>query len=121
MLLKTMTDLECVDNYIEKSRDFIDPKIFREINQRGLYQIINLLPNDAREAKAIARAHLSKTGKYFGDEQIDQIAGTIQRLEFLRANLNSLSMTDCDKTFVILSEMKDLSIFVKEYFNKINL
>lgn len=111
-----MTDLECVDNYIEKSQDFINPKLFREISQRGLVQIINLLPKDIREAKAIARARLSKAGKYFGDEQIDQIAGTVQRLEFLRGNLNSLSMTDCDKTFVILAEMKELSAFVKEYF-----
>lgn len=111
-----MNDLEAVDNYIEKCREFVNPRLLGDITNRGLYDIINYLPRNIKEAKAVARARLAKKGKYFGDEQISQIANTIHRIEFLRNELSTISMTDVDKTITILNEMIIHSEFIKNYY-----
>lgn len=76
-----MTDLELIDLYCEKCRDFINPKLYRDIVDRGLYNIVNHLPKDIKEAKAVARGRLYETGKYSGIQDIEEIGGLIMRLE----------------------------------------
>lgn len=48
-----MNDLQAVDNYIEKCRQFVDPRLLRDIMRRGLYHIINFLPGNINEAKSV--------------------------------------------------------------------
>lgn len=116
-----MTDLELVDKFCEECMQFINPAIFRQIQDRGLYDIINYLPKTTAEAKAVARARMAKQGKYFGDPEIDAIAGTIQRIEFLRKELNKISITDVHEILPILEEMITLSVYVKDYFKESKL
>lgn len=116
--LEILTDLQCVDNYIEKCRDFVNPILLKDIQSRGLYNVINFLPNDINEAKSIARARMAKMGKCFGDDEIDHIANTVNRVEFLRNKLNGMSMTDCDKVLPILNEMRKLSENIKDYYKR---
>lgn len=111
-----MTDLELVDKYIEECTRFVHPMLLNDVIARGLYSVINRLPNNIEEAKAVARARLASMGKHFYDEEIDQIAGEIQRLEFLRKQLNSTTITDVDKLIPILTEMQTRAEFVKNYF-----
>jgi hypothetical protein len=118
--MSALNDLEAIDQYIINCRDFINPKLFRDINKRGLYKIINQLPYDRNEAKAIARARLAKIGKSFGDEEIDQIANTVQRMEFLRDQLAALQMTDADKVLAIVTELKTQAENVRDYFKPRN-
>lgn len=113
---KIMNDLELVDEYIEKCRRFVNPVLFREIQHRGLYDVINHLPDNVLEAKSVARGRLAKIGKSFGDNEIDQIANTIQRIETLRDTLKSMNMADADKVLPILSEMTSLSEYVRDYY-----
>jgi hypothetical protein len=109
-------DLQAIDQYIENCRDFINPKMFRDINKRGLYKIIHQLPYDRNEAKAVARARLAKIDQAFGDEEIDQIANTVQRMEFLRDRLSEVSMTDADKVIPIVQELITQAQYVRDYF-----
>jgi hypothetical protein len=119
--MSSLNDLEAIDQYIINCRDFINPKLFRDINNRGLYKIINGLPYDVNEAKAIARARLAKIGKSFGDEEIDQIANTVQRMEFLRDELSCLSMTDIDKVLPVVNELITQAEHVRDYFKTIKI
>lgn len=114
-----LNDLEVIDDYIKNCRDFINPKLFREINKRGLYKIVNQLPYNHDEAKAVARARLAKIGKAFGDEEIDQIANTVQRMEFLRDELNKIPMTDTDKILPLVTELITQAEYVRDYFKTI--
>lgn len=111
-----LNDLELVDEYIEKCQRFIDPILLREVTTRGLYNIINFLPANIKEAKSVARGRLAKKGKYFGDDEIDQIANEIQRIEFLINKLSSLKATDVHKTLPLISEIQSRSEFVRDYF-----
>lgn len=112
-----MNDLELLDEYCEKCLDFIDPRIFREIENRCLALYINYLPNNVLEAKAIVRARLAKIKQCFGDEEIDQIANEIKRLEALRIKLNNMNMADANKIIPVIKEMQEVSEFVLSYFN----
>lgn len=116
--MSEFTDIELIDEYIEKCSRFINPRLFAEVNSRGLYNIINFLPGDIQEAKSVARARLSKINRYFEDEQITQIANEIERVEFLRDQLNKTKITDVTKTLPILEEMINRSKFVKDYFKQ---
>jgi hypothetical protein len=117
--MTALNDLQAIDQYIENCRDFINPKMFRDINKRGLYKIINQLPYDRNEAKAVARARLAKIGKAFGDEEIDQIANTVQRMEFLRDELNKTPMTDTDKILPLVTELITQAEYVRDFFKTI--
>lgn len=118
---EALNDLQAIDRYIEKCRQFVNPALLRDINRRGLYKIINYLPVDVNEAKAVARARLAKIGKSFGDEEIDQIANTVQRMEFLRDQLNGISMTDVDKVMPIVNELITQAERVRDYFKTIKI
>lgn len=110
------TDLQLVDRYIDTCLDFINPQTLRAIQSRGLYNIINYLPMDKKEAKAIARSRLAQMGKFFGDDEIDAIAGKIQRLESLKKALGQMNMADAHKVLPLITEMKALSKEVLDYY-----
>lgn len=82
--LSTLNDLEVVDLYIEKCQQFVNPRLLGEVTRRGLYDIINFLPHNRDEAKAVAYARLGKMGKVFNEPEIDHISAEISRLESLR-------------------------------------
>ena len=113
-----ISDIEFVDLYIDKCLYFINPLIFRQINERGLYHIINYLPKDKEEARAVARARMAKTNKYFDDAELTGIFNTISRVEFLKKELMLLNMTDVHKTLPILNEITELSNHIKDYYKK---
>lgn len=111
-----MTDLELLDQYCEKCIQFVNPFLFNEVKRRGLYDLINYLPNNTAEAKAVVRARLAAQGKYFDNEEIDYISQEISRLEALRNEMNTIRMTDVDKLIPILKEMRERSETVLNYF-----
>lgn len=111
-----MTDLELVDKYCEECRDFINPRLFKEIGNRGLYGIINMLPKDIREAKAVARARLATTNKFFNEPEIDAIAGHIKTLERLKNKFISINITDTNLLIPVLKDMLSEATFVNDYF-----
>lgn len=111
-----MTDLELVDEYIVKCSRFVNPTLLREVTNRGLYNIINYLPKDINEAKVIARGRMAKIGKYFEDEEINEIANKIQRAEYLRNELNKLRMSEADEIASIINEMLELNTFILDYY-----
>ncbi|QKX07767.1 hypothetical protein HN014_22470 (plasmid) [Aquimarina sp. TRL1] len=113
-----LTDIELIDKYCETCLRFINPQLFREIQNRGLYNIINYLPSNEKEAKSVARGRLAKIGKSFGDAEIDQIANEIQRVEFLRNELIQINMADAHKAEPILKEMLDRTMFIKNYYKQ---
>lgn len=110
------TDLELIDKWCETCLRFINPRMLREIKRRGLYNVINYLPNNEKEAKAVARARLAQIGKYFGNDEIDQIANEIQRVEFLKNKLIEINIADADKVEPILKEMLERTRFIKNYY-----
>lgn len=116
-----MTDLELLDKFCETCVDFIQPQLFRQIEERGLTRFVNYLPNNSLEAKAVVRARLSKYGRYIGDPEIEQIASKINRLTFLRETLTKLSLTEPQKVIPVLEEMTDLSNFILNYFKPVKI
>ena len=112
------TDLQLIDQYISESRQHVPPFLFRQIQDRGLYHIVNRLPNEIPEAKAIARARMRDHGKYIGDPEIEQIAQEVNRIEFLRKELMQIKPTDVDRMIPILNEMSERANFVKDYFKQ---
>ena len=110
------TNLELIDKFIAESRQHIPPFLFRQIQDRGLYHIVNRLPQNIDEAKAIARARLRNQAVYIGDPEIEQIAQEVSRIEFLRKELMEIRPTDVDRMIPILGEMTERANFVKDYF-----
>lgn len=110
-----MNDLELLDKYCETCLGFIDPFTFQEVRKRGLASIINKLPKNPVEAKAVVRGRLASMGRSFGDEQIDDIANYIKRLESLRSKLNSMNMADPHQVLPVLKEMQETSEMVLAY------
>lgn len=115
------TDLQLVDLYIVECRRFVSPGLLRLVCNRGLYHVINFLPNNVDEAKGVARARLAKMGKFFGEPEIDAIAQEIQRVEFLRKQLNETPVTDVHKTLPILQEMIQRSQYIQDYFKEVKI
>jgi hypothetical protein len=115
------TDLELVDFYIVRCQRFVNPRLLRLVDSRGLYNVINFLPTNIEEAKSVARGRMARMGKYFGDDEIDTIAQEIQRVEFLRKQFNEISVTDVYKTLPILREMLQRSEYVQGYFKEVKI
>lgn len=114
--MSSRTDIQVVDDFCEKCLNFINPLIFREINERGLGHIVNFLPKNVEEAKAVAHARMAKLNKFFDDEEINGIANTIQRVEFLKKKLTSMNGADVHQTLPVLEEMTELSLRIKNYY-----
>ena len=116
-----MTDLEFVDHYIEQCRQFVNPRLLGEASRRNVVRFLNYLPSNIDEAKAIARARMSKAGKYFGEEEIDKIAGEITELEKCRKQLNEINLAEAHLIVPILEKMQQHAVFVKDYFKPVKL
>ena len=114
-----MTDLEFVDHYIDKCRQFVNPLLLGEASRRGVVRFLNYLPRDVNEARSVARARMAKEGKYFGEEEIDKIAGEIDRLRQLRDELNKIDLSEAHEVLPILEKMQAHSLFVKNYFKPV--
>lgn len=110
------TDLTLIDEYCEKCVDFIDPRLFRELERRGLYNSINKLGDHVPQRKAIARARLQATGRYMGDPEIEQIADTIARIEKLKAELAVVPASEVHLLLPIVEQIKQHATFVKTYY-----
>ncbi len=113
-----LTDLQLVDLYIEKCRQFVNPRLFGQLNSRGLIPYVNFLPKDINEAKAVARARFAERGKFFGEAEIDDIAGRIDNLKRMRDEFNSLKITDVDKLLPILVRMTETATDIRDYFKQ---
>lgn len=111
-----MTDLELIYEFIGKP--FINPALFRQIRERGLYNIVNFLPPNAKEAKAVVHARLAKNGKYIGNEEIQIIADKIDRIQFLKQSIVDIKASEVQELIPILSEMQELSNFVLDYYKE---
>ena len=111
-----MTDKEVIEKWVETCLNYIDPFLLREVEKRGLYPIINKLPSNKIEARAVAYVRLQEAGKVFGDAEIDYIAGNVKELERLRDQLNQVSMTDAHRVSALLSEMQSTALNVLNYF-----
>lgn len=115
--LEQMTDLEFLDLYIEKTRSFINPILFREVQKRSLLPYVNYLPSDVNEAKAVMRGRMRKHRKYFGDPDTDKIAGEIRQMEALLSELYSMNMADAHQVIPILQRMMGHATYIKGYFS----
>jgi len=105
-----MTDLELLDKYCDTCAEFIQPLIFREVQSRGLLRIVDHLgTKDPKMMKSLVRGRLARMGRYIGDPEIEHIASIVDRLEYLRNQLNAISMTDAVKVNALADEMNQLS------------
>jgi len=114
--METMTDLEVMDKYIEDCRPFINPKLFREVQSRGLYDYINKLPHDEKEAKAVLRARLRNDNRFSSNPEIDEIAEIIRRIDTLKEKLNNTPSTEVDITIPLYEGIIVLSKKVANYY-----
>lgn len=110
--IENMNDLELLDFYVDECGSFIDPRIFRHIQNRGLTYIVNTgLVGSKREKKSIIRARLHSTGRYTGDPEIERVAATIHRIKTTQAEIYHLDPTDAH-TMKSLSER--MSVLVRD-------
>lgn len=116
--LKSLTDIQLVNLFIDRCRDFINPVIFREVRDRGLYNITNYLPKNKNKAQAVAVARMIAAGKYLPDEEMNEIASIIHRLNDLQKELSKMNMADVDKTLVIIDTMQRLSLQLRDYYKE---
>jgi len=110
-----MTDLEFVDHWIDNS-EFINPILFKELRERGLYHITNYLSGDRDIRRATARARMAHAGHYVGEPEIEEIAGHVDRIKKLR---NDIFNTDATEPVAMLKLVDDMKVhleFVRDYF-----
>jgi hypothetical protein len=112
---KTMTDLELLDKICENLH-FIHPLLYNDACRRGIAYLLEFLPYDKNEAKAIVRARLAAAGKYVEDEEIQQVQQCVNRMNFLQKQLSGANMADVHKTLPILEELSELSTRLKNYY-----
>lgn len=111
-----MTDLELVNKFCEECRDFINPLLLRDIESRGLYNIINYLPKDINEAKIVAYARMAGKGMVFGNDEIDKVSGEIQMLNKLVLNFKEMNQADVHQTIPVMEEMLERAKYIRDYF-----
>lgn len=118
METEKLSDFEFCMHYIDDDNGFINPFLFNECRRRGLVFFIDRLKGTTEERKAECYARLIKAKKVFGDEEIDYIAGKIERLGQLRTLLNDTSITDVIGLIKTMDEMRPLAEDVRDYFKK---
>lgn len=112
-----MTDLEFVDHWIDNS-EFINPILFRELRERGLYHITNYLSGDRAVQKATARARMANAGHYVGEPEIEEFAGHVDRIKKLRTDIYNAEPTNPVIMLKLIDEMKVHVEFIHNYFKK---
>lgn len=115
-----MTDLEFVDHWIDNST-FINPILFRELRERGLYHITNFLSGDRDIQRATARARMAHAGHYVGEPEIEEIAGHLDRAKKLRADLYNGEITDPVLMLKIVDDLKVHLEFIRDYFKPVRI
>jgi hypothetical protein len=113
--ITSMTDLELLDYYIVGCQRFVNPEVFGEVNRRGLIRYVNFLPTNIQEAKAVLRSRLSQNEKFWGDGEIDKIAGEIESLKRFKNELDKIKITEVDEIIPILEKMLTKANYVKDY------
>lgn len=114
-----MTDLQFVDHWIDNS-EFIDPILFRELRERGLYHIVNLIgPGTREEQKAVARARMAEAGHYVGEPEIEAVASHVDRIKFLRNKIYNTNATDVMELLELMDDMKSHCEFVRDYLKPV--
>lgn len=119
-LIDEMTDLEFVDHWIDNS-EFINPILFRELRDRGLYHITNYLSGDRNEKRAIARARMAKSGHFVGEPEIEEIAGHIDQIKKLQAEIFNAENTDILKLLEAAKKLNYHAEFVRNYFKEVKI
>jgi hypothetical protein len=107
-----MTDLQLLDKFV--SQPFPDPKLFREIRNRGLYGIIQYAP-PGKEGKAYIRAKLIEKG-YPQDPEMQQIKSIVDRLKHLQAEIAQANVTSPRAYIALLKEMETEATNLINYF-----
>lgn len=116
--LDDLTDIQLIDYYIENCSHFIDPRIFRHVEKRGLYYVINYLSGETfAEMKAIARARMAERGKYIGDPEIEAVADLTDRIKAVQAELCNVKATEASKVKELSERLVRLSDELLNYFN----
>ena len=110
------TDLEIIDEYLKKP--FINPVLLKEIIKRNLYDIVNYIDGkNYDEMRANARMRLAKRdNKYLGDPEIEWFADMIDRLIFLKNELNKIKITETSQLLDVLNEMVEISKKINDYY-----
>ncbi len=119
-LIDDMTDLEFVDHWIDNSA-FISPILFRELRDRGLYHITNYLSGNRDEQRAIARARMAKAGHYVGEPEIEEIAGHIDQIKKLQAEIYNAESTDILQLLEATKKLNYHAEFVRNYFKEVKI
>lgn len=83
-----ISSLELVYLFIDTCQEFINPLIFRQINDKALGDIVNHLPKDKDEAKIIARQRLYKRNNPIIKEPIKEIEPTYFEAKLTKKALN---------------------------------
>lgn len=110
-MMDPITDWELVKLHIEKCREFVNPKLFREINSRGLYNIINFLPNDYDLRETVAYSRMVKAGKLPMDHSVAEEVSRLNRIDSLKEKMFKTKSTEKSELIEII---KELSILLQQ-------
>lgn len=105
-----ITDWELVQLYIEKCRSFVDPRLLGEISSRGLYNIINFLPEDYDLRESVAYARMVKAGKLPKDHNHAEEFSRLQRIDAIKEQIGKTPSTETHK---LIDLVKELSVFLQ--------
>ncbi len=111
-----MTDLQLVIHY-HRNSTFVNPRLLGLVSSRGLYNVINFVPR-GKEGEAVIYARMAQLGKVFGDDEIDYVAGKIQRLESLRKELVAANITESHIIDDLLTKMAATNKDILDYFKQ---
>jgi hypothetical protein len=104
--MEPITDLELCDKWCEECLDFISPQLLREIEFRGLYNIINFLPSNKDEAKVVVRLRLAEAGRYVENDKSVEILHMLKRY---KKQLGALDMQNAHEVLPLLKKMIKLT------------
>jgi len=105
-----ITDWDLVKMYIVQCRQFVNPRLLGEINSRGLYNIINYLPNDYDLREAVAYSRMVKAGKLPMDHTVAEEVSRLNRIDALKEQLSKTPSTEKEK---LIELVKELSVFLQ--------
>jgi hypothetical protein len=111
-----LTDLELIDLFIDFDVVGPDPRLMRDICDRGLLWVVNRLPgNNKAEEKAAARAKLASRGLYTEDDDISKIQFIVGRIEALKGQLSKTDSFDFDKVDSLVNSIRNLSRDLRDW------
>lgn len=118
--MDAMTDLELIDYWIESGcAHFPDPRMFRHINSRGLYGVIDRLEGRTHEQmKASARARMAARGKYTGDPEIEAVASLMDRIGGVQKQLCRIKPSEAEQIKETAERLAVLANQLLNYFEK---